>query len=38
MSREVSSTAWRFYTEAGYCTRVTPGEPRNLRVALSRRF
>ncbi len=28
----------RFYPDAGYITRVTPGAPRSWRLALSRRF
>jgi len=28
----------RFYPDAGYYTRVTPGEPRNVRVSVSVRF
>jgi len=28
----------RFYPDAGYYTRITPGEPRNVRVSVSPRF
>jgi iron complex outermembrane receptor protein len=28
----------RYYPDAGYFTRVTPGEPRNVRVSISKRF